>query len=124
LLVLVVGDGDAGDEGRSRGDDQARGGDEGEPSGRSGHHRWRDHFFFFGIPAAGGLSGLTYVDCCVVYTTGLLTNLVAAGSAERVQERLLLRERVLVQTNSAQELGLRVAARELTEIAHRAERRG
>ena len=52
------------------------------------------------------------------------SHVLSRRSAERVQERFLRRERVLVQTNSAQELGLRVAARELTEIAHRAERRG
>ncbi len=52
------------------------------------------------------------------------SHVLSRRSAERVQERILRRERVLVQTNSAQELGLRVAARELTEIAHRAERRG
>lgn len=52
------------------------------------------------------------------------SHVLSRRSAERVQERFLRRERVLVQTNSAQELGLRVAARELTEIAHQAERRG
>ena len=50
------------------------------------------------------------------------SHVLSRRSAERVQERFLRRERVLVQTNSAQELGLRVAARELTEIAHWAER--
>jgi hypothetical protein len=34
-----------------------------------------------------------------------------------VQERFLQRERLLVQTNSAQELGLRVAAREVARLA-------